>query len=226
MTPVAAVERLWSTGELDSVFRDADRTVVPWPSAPRRRGHPTVTPAVAKALLSGAPALADIDPRQLHATQTWVVRHHAAYYRSGRWERTGATSADPWSLQNRYPLLHVDEHGCLVLLGGHHRALVALVEGRPLRGRVLRQRPAEAVPLLPSLFVGHTATVPVIPAGDGAQAARLITAGRSALVPTTLTAHDTLRRLGLTDEVIADRFRVARLRQPYLASPDPQEQHR
>lgn len=82
----------------------------------------------------GPVVLVPIDPRMLLASQPFVVRHHAAYYLEGEWERTGLTSADRRSLANRWPIVaFAGERG--VILSGHHRSLRALLSGVPLLAR-------------------------------------------------------------------------------------------
>ena len=94
--------------------------------------------------------LVDVDPRQLWASQPWVVRHHAAYYRTGEWERTGRTSADHWVELNQFPVV-VERRGRSIIVAGHHRATAALIDGRPLRVRVAARGGRVAV--TPLLFV-------------------------------------------------------------------------
>ena len=99
-TPEAV--RLWGSDDLREAFT-TDKRVVPWRSAPRRKGEPLAPPAEVARLLEGGPALADVDPRALFATQTWVVASHVAYYRTDRWETTGTTSADQHQVRRRCP---------------------------------------------------------------------------------------------------------------------------
>lgn len=62
-------------------------------------------------------------------------RHHAAYYLTGEWERTGVTSADRDFLANRWPIITIGGHN--VIRTGHRRSLIALIEGRPVTARTL-----------------------------------------------------------------------------------------
>lgn len=68
--------------------------------------------------VSHQPRLTEVDPTELFATQTWVLRAHVAYYLSGEWERTGRTSADMHQRANRYPLIYLDGRGQLLILAG------------------------------------------------------------------------------------------------------------
>jgi len=100
----AEAARLWGSDDMGRAFT-TDKRVVPWRSAPRRKGEPLAPPAEVARLLGGGPALVDVDPRALFATHTWVVASHVAYYRTDRWETTGTTSADQHQYANRYPAL-------------------------------------------------------------------------------------------------------------------------
>lgn len=203
-----AAARLWASGDVAAAF-GSDRAVVPWRSAPRLKGEPLVTPDQVRALLAGGPWVVDVDPRTLHATQPWVVASHAAYYVTGVWETTGTTSADRASAANRHPLVHVDDRGRAVILAGHHRSFVALVEGRPVRARVLRPPGSTTVAVLPRLLAGPESPVPhrVVTVPD--EAAAVIRAGTTVLVPTLAHAEPVLVALGLGPDLVADRLAMA-----------------
>ncbi|MCD9624231.1 hypothetical protein [Rhabdothermincola salaria] len=203
----AAIDRLWGAGDIDAVFGHHDRTVVPWPTAPRKKHDPRVDPDLVHRVLAGPPTLADIDPRDLYASQPWVVRQHVAYYLTGRWERTGTTSADVWSAFNRYPVVHIDAQGRHILFGGHHRSMAALLEGRPLRARVRRLSPDQPLAVLPHLLVGSTTPFLALHTADHRTAAAAVSAGSTVLVPTVTTARRVLRALELAPALVADRLR-------------------
>lgn len=206
----APVARLWGCGSLEPVFHGAPITTLPWPPVPRRKHALRVAPDLVEAVLAGPPHLVDLDPRRLFATQRSVVHQHAAYYLTGEWERTGRTSADQASIANRYPLVVVDR-GRPVIVGGHHRALAALVEGRPVRARVAPAGPVTARAVTPRLFVGAGLSLPHTDATDPAAAAEAITAGLTVLVPHADQVAAVLDRLGLTPAEVADRLAIARL---------------
>lgn len=130
----AATTRLWGCADIDRVFHGSDRVMLPWPRAPRSRTPRPTAPV-------GAPRLEPVDPRRLCASQPWVVRHHAAYYLTGVWERTGQTSAAMAAASNRYPVIEVDITGRHIIRTGHHRSLAALIEGRPVLARVIHASP-------------------------------------------------------------------------------------
>lgn len=203
-----AAARLSSCRELASAF-SGDRRVVPWPSAPRRKGEPVVATGDIGRLIAGPPALADLDPRVMFATQTFCVASHVAYYLGPEWARTGRTSADAGKPSNRYPLVWVDGDGRQILLGGHHRSLAALIQGRPVRCRVLRAEGDDAVAVLPLLLAGPSAPVPHGATSDPAEATATITALSTALVPDLSVARETLVRLGFAEDLIADRLEMA-----------------
>lgn len=204
----AAIDRLWGQGDVDAWFQGASKVVLPWRRAPQRRGHRLYTPGEVAALLDGGPYLGDLDPRLLLATQTWVVRSHVEYYLTRAWERTGMTSADRTLAHNRYPLVHADEAGRLVLLGGHHRAMAALLQGRPLRARVVRPAGMDVTAVLPGLLVGSTATVRHVVANP-AEAPGLLDAGHTVLLKGLAAAEAALVALAFDREQIDDRLEMA-----------------
>lgn len=203
-----AAAHVWGCGDLASVFNSAMR-VVPWPSAPQRKGQPVVASEDVGRLITGPPALADLDPRAMFATQTFCVASHVGYYLGSEWPRTGRTSADPGKFANRYPLVWVDPDGRQILLGGHHRSLAALIQGRPVRCRVLRTEGDDAVAVLPLLLAGSSARVDHRATSDPVEAAATVEAVRTALVPDLEIARQTMVRLGFADELIADRLEMA-----------------
>ena len=134
MTTLA--DRLWGCGDPDRLFGAHPRASAPWPRAPRRKHQPAVDLGAVAALVQSPVALRDVDPRGLWSGQPWVLREHVSYYRTGRWERTGETSADRFSELNQYPVVFDDHRGRPVIVAGHHRATAALLAGRPLTVRV------------------------------------------------------------------------------------------
>lgn len=210
--PTERASRWWGIGEPDAVFAGGDRTVCPWRSARRLKGQPLIEPATVAAVLAGSPYLADIDPRQLRCTQTWVLHQHVAWYLTGEWERTGTTSADRDKAHNRYPLIYQDQWGDLVIAAGHHRSMAALIEGRPVRARVLRPAGATAIAVLPHLLVGPNVDVAsgTTATDDATDAAQVVRCGAPAILPTFDTAKRTLEQLGLSADMIEDRLAMAR----------------
>ncbi len=189
----------------------SDRRVVPWRSAPQAKGQPIVERDDVARLVAGPPALADLGPRAMFATQTYCVASHVAYYLTPEWARTGRTSADPGVATNRYPLVWIDGDGRQILLGGHHRSLAAVIEGRPVRCRVLRHgdEPLAVLPLLLAGPMSTTATLGATSTDDSDQAAALVAAVRTVLVPDLAVARRVLERLGLDGDVGADRLAMA-----------------
>ncbi len=129
--------------------------VAPWPRVARRRHGPDALTLYTRQILEAPVWLSEVDPRRLFASQGWVVRRHAEYYRTGEWELTGITSADRDSDANRFPIVVCDRHGRQIISTGHHRALVALIEGRPLLCRRVPDMGDGAVALLPRLLFGQ-----------------------------------------------------------------------
>lgn len=202
-----SVHKAHGCGSVDAFFGEEDRIACPWPQVPVGEMDPKLsgTPYV----MSSPPALAALDPRELWATQPWLLRHHVEYYTSGIWERTGETSADMDDDTNRFPIVLHDSQGRPVILTGHHRAAAALIEGRKLRVRWAANSFASRRAVLPLLNLVHrdrtpTHTSPV-------DAAFEIFSRRSVTVPDRRTLVETMRLLGLTDAAIRDRFRVSLL---------------
>ena len=141
----------WGCGDLDLCFKGAAKTIVPWPSAGRRKGEPRTPVANVEHLLTAPPRLHEVDPRTLHASQPWVLRTHAGYYLTGEWELTGRTSADMHSSANRYPTF-AERSGQLVIITGHHRSLAALIRGQPVLARIVAVEP-QPVSITPHLAI-------------------------------------------------------------------------
>lgn len=130
--------RAYGTRDLDAVFRGHVEAPAPWPRAGRTKTEPLYDQAKVTAALQQPPTLHDFDPRNLHATQGSVIRHHASYYMDQPdYRTTGATSADQGNVGNQYPTVYRDRRGRNLLLSGHHRATTALLRGEPLRGRLI-----------------------------------------------------------------------------------------
>lgn len=194
--PASAVERLWGVRNPDVLFNGAPLALVPWPRANRHKRRPLIEPHVVADLVDGPAKIADVDPRALLANQSHVVAHHVRYL-TGRWERTGIPAADRDSVANRYPLVVTDDSGRQVILGGHHRAVAALLLGRSLRARTFPAPPADAVAVLPRLLVGRAAAVPAVHLCDRHVeiAASLIRSGQTVLVESVEVSKAIQRRL-------------------------------
>lgn len=174
--------RLWGAGDLGALFTGgAPKVVCPWPQASRTRGQAPLADVVVPVLLDAPVWLDDIDPRWLYSPQPWVVLEHAAYYLTGRWERTGETSADRYEPSNQYPIIASDHRGRDVILAGHHRSTAALIQGLPLRCRRVPNEPDAAVALTPSLLVGEHSRLRHVAVTDMSSALDAIHAGQSAL---------------------------------------------
>lgn len=191
----SAMDRLWGCGDIDIVFHRADRVLLPWVRASRRRGptgieQATHLRATVSDILARPPRLMEVDPRHLRATQPWAVRYHVRYYLTGAWERTGITSANRDSEANRYPMITLGAER--VIHTGHHRALAALIEGRALLARTTTDDPRWAVAVTPSLHVGTVTPLPAIATPTSTEGADVIDNGGIALVATQAIAKATL----------------------------------
>ena len=183
---MTSLERLWGAGDVDAVFRGGDRSVVPWPRVGRVKGSAPPDPRIVE-LLGGPVHLTEVDPLELHASQAYVVRHHAVHYAlTDLWEATGRTSADMGQRANRFPIIAPDHVGRLVIRSGHHRSLAALLAGRPVLAR-----------LVGADSCGTISVTPRVPLDDEAVVR--------------------LQALGLDEEQIVDRLHVARGGRPLLA---------
>ena len=193
----AALERLWGCGDLDVLFTGHVQVPAPWPRAARRRHERTIDVSAVAALIAQPVDLVEVDPRGLHASQPWVVRHHASYYGTGEWERTGRTSADRHLELNQYPVVITDSGGRRVIVAGHHRATAALIAGRPLLVRTAAV--GERFAVTPLLFVDPAEAV------DVADACRSVDAGHRASVASLEEAAAVLTSFGLTDDEVRTR---------------------
>jgi hypothetical protein len=137
---------------LEESFGSHAHIVVPWPRPGRPKHTSLYDRDVVGRFVAGQPRLVEVDPAELFATQTWVVRSHVGYYLTGEWERTGRTSADMHQRANRYPLIYADERGRLIILAGHHRSMAARIEGRPVLARLVGSSPDAGVAVTPSVI--------------------------------------------------------------------------
>ena len=196
----------WGCGDLDRCFKGAAKTIVPWPSAGRRKGEPRTPVATVEHLLTAPPRLHEVDPRTLYASQPWVLRTHAGYYLTGEWELTGRTSADMHSSANRYPTF-AERRGQLVIITGHHRSLAALIRGQPVLARIVATDP-QPVSITPHLALTDDAD-------DTGKDIDLLTerilAGQRITVANVQVATEILERVGLSAHEVADRLRHAGL---------------
>lgn len=207
------LEQLWECGDLTRVF-GGDITTVPWPRAPKGALSRDGLDTLVGGLRGAAPTLIDVDPRTLWANQPSLVRHHAAYYVTGTWERTGTTSADMASALNRYPVIVSDRQGRLIIATGHHRSLTALIQGRPVRCRFVDARTKsrlvpekEQLTITPLLRVGFSG---IEDAEVAAMAVERSGPGGSAVtVDSETTAAAVLWRLGLDPDQTRDRIEMA-----------------
>jgi hypothetical protein len=142
-------EGLYGAG-LDAAFpNEGLTTTTPWPTAnlranaPKRKrkpgapAEPDAPPPRIKSLIDKAiddPEIMEVDPRYLWANQPNVTRHHTRRYM----EDPDSAPATP-DAGNQIPIIYETRDGKRVLLSGHHRAMSALLEGRPLRASVVRE---------------------------------------------------------------------------------------
>jgi hypothetical protein len=183
-------ERLWGCNDLDRLFvHGVPKVLCPFPRAGGLKGEPSAVQLFTQRLLESPVYLTEVDPRQLFASQNWVVREHADYYRTGTWELTGVTSADRDRESNRWPVVMIDRLGRHVIAAGHHRSLAALFEGRPLLARVFPSEPDTATALTPHLLVGDDSRIPHERCDTLAQALDVVWRGGTALCDATTASE-------------------------------------
>jgi hypothetical protein len=197
----------WGCGDLDGFFKGAPKVIVPWPSAGRFKTEPRIPVDEVRRLLAGPARLHEVDPRALFATQTWVLRGHAAYYLTGEWEVSGRTSADMHSFANRYPTF-VERRGQLLIATGHHRSLAAMIVGRPVLARVVAAG-TQPVSITPHLTISDSGGEFV---EDVDVLADRLVAGQRITVSSESIAVGVLRRVGLNEQAVSDRMANAGFR--------------
>lgn len=185
----ARLDRAWGCGDLGALFGDLPKVAVPWPVVGRLRHAPPAWRLATPEALALPVHLTEVDPRALHASQSWVLRHHAEYYRTGVWELTGVTSADREKDWNRYPVVVRDRLDRLVIAVGHHRSLAAVVEGRPVLARVIDAAPDEAVALVPHVLWGASSRVPHVVCRTADEGIAVARSGGVALCPDRAVAE-------------------------------------
>lgn len=180
---------LFGCGDLDRLFGHHPQVIAPWPRAPRSKARPAFDREAIGRLLRASVDLEGVDPRELWASQPWVLRRHADHYLTQTWERTGRTSADAHVELNRFPVIFVDHRQRSVIIAGHHRATAALVEGRPLMVRRAAGTTVSAV--TPLLWCDPDAE-----AIETTDAAHRVVSGQRTTVPDPESAEQILLALG------------------------------
>lgn len=135
-------EKLYGQG-IEAVFPPGSFEVstMPIPRASRRKREPLYDRDAVAAALNRPVQLSKFDPRTLRSSQSGVTRSGVAYY---LWENreahlSGVTYADQDQPGNRFPVIFEQPRTKqLTILSGHHRAVAALVDGRPLVGIFVR----------------------------------------------------------------------------------------
>ena len=175
-------EQLFGVGDLDRVFSTGQsRAIAPWPRAGALKHGGAADRTLTHEQLWGPVWLTEVDPRTLWASQGWVVREHAEYYRTGTWEMTGETSANRDAPSNHWPIVMVDRLGRPVIRAGHHRSLVALIEGRPVLARLFPGEADGATAITPLLLMGGRTRLDHVACDEVDDAVRRIRDGRRVL---------------------------------------------
>lgn len=129
---------------IESVFPEGSVgvTTIPLPAASRRKDEPLYDREIVAERLAQPVQLSNFDPRTLHASQRGVTREGVEYYVDNpNYASTGRTYADQDQPGNRYPVIYRNPTTKqLVVLSGHHRAVAALVAGRPVKGILIDPR--------------------------------------------------------------------------------------
>lgn len=183
-------ELLFGAGDLDRVFAPGQpKAIAPWPRAGALKHGGADDRTLTPAQLWGPVWLTEIDPRTLWSSQGWVVREHAEYYRTGAWEITGETSANRDAPSNHWPIVMLDRLGRPVIRAGHHRSLIALVEGRPVLARLFPGESDEATAVTPLLLTGTSSRLAHTPCDELDVAVAHIRDGRRVLCRDALLAR-------------------------------------
>lgn len=127
--------RVHGSGDVGAIFGGKPTALTPWPSAGRTKSNPRgYDPArVEAAMANPGQHLRDMDPRNLHATQSHVTQEGVNYYMGDTYRQTGQTFRDMDQAGNRHPVVYTDRRGQNRLLSGHHRATAALLHGGQFR---------------------------------------------------------------------------------------------
>jgi hypothetical protein len=112
----------------------------------------------------------------------------------GRWELSGRPSADQYAEANRFPIVVPDRDGRPIILSGHHRTAAALIEGRPVRARIVAG--ADSYFVTPTVAVDRRVSAAV---DDGL--AQLVPGGH-VVVPDLELARAVLERARVCDDDI------------------------
>lgn len=139
-------EQFWGKG-LESLFPKGsfERQSVPWDQAHHLKDRPDYDRSLVTEALVRPPALQEVDPRELHAMQSSVVRGGVEHYLTDEYHRTGRTYEQGERRGNEFPLIYRREPNPRnpdagrqnLILAGHHRSTAALLQGRPVRAIVV-----------------------------------------------------------------------------------------
>ena len=122
--------RLHGAGDAAALFRGRPQEMAPWPKAGRQKGQPAFDKERVHAAIRNPQAhMREMDPRSLHASQTWVTQAGVSYYMGNEYRETGKTFRDMDQASNRWPIVYTDARGRNQILSGHHRATAALLRG-------------------------------------------------------------------------------------------------
>lgn len=196
---------VYGSRSIESLFvHGADRIVCPFPQAPRLKNVPGPKSLFSYELISSPARLTFVDPRQLHGSQSWILRQHVTYYLGDRWELTGIPSAED-TAANRFPTVVKDDDGRLVIVAGHHRAAAALIKGEQLLCRLISKkdplgiRVNKAVAFTPRILWGTTSGLTHVRADTAAEVIRIVSqdsrvlcASRDEAIRAALWFHPTL----------------------------------
>jgi hypothetical protein len=135
--------RLHGSGRdgVNATFGNGPTGLTPWPRVGRLKGEPAYDDELVQVELRKKPAdivLQNTDPRELWASQGGLVKQHVEYYLHDlTWKLTAEPSADKNQLGNRFPVVYFRDDGRRIILSGHHRAAAALLNGEPLKARIV-----------------------------------------------------------------------------------------
>lgn len=158
-------QRAYGSGDMSTLFGDAPTTSTPWRQAPRSKKAPLYDKSLVNQALSNPETfnnLSEIDPRTLWSTQPSIVRSGVQHYMDQA-PGSAASFADTSNVGNRHPVVYTNSRGHNILLSGHHRATVSLLNGQPLQAvHIQEQRPVTAAKSYTCKFCKEPATKGVL----------------------------------------------------------------
>lgn len=151
----------YGANDVDALFKGSPKTTAPWAMAPKSRTHRMDNPQQVREAVANPDRYQTeaLDPRDLYASQSEIIRPAVQHYMNGDHHATGETYADQHQAGNAQPVVFRDlDSGRNIIRSGHHRATTALLRGEQFEALVVpghRSTHAEAVEYQRSLHQGR-----------------------------------------------------------------------